>query len=117
MKWVALDTIFWFAAGVLTLSGVVRFVVYPMWREVKEALVWWRKFQRDWDGEEEEPGRTRVPGVMERLNEMDGQLQRNGGNSLKDKVFDTYRVVEDLSDRLTVVEQRQCRIEEHIFGS
>jgi hypothetical protein len=109
-----LDTIFWLAAGILTVSGVVRYVVYPMWREVKDALGWWRKFQRDWDGEPEEPGRTRVPGVMERLNGIDGQLHRNGGESLKDKVCDTHELALGLSSRVGEIEVRQIQIAERL---
>ena len=30
---------------------------------------------RDWEGEEAEPGRDRVPGVMERLNSIETELQ------------------------------------------
>lgn len=41
---------------------------------------------RDWEGEEESPGRDRVPGVMERLNKLDGELSQNGGKSTKDTV-------------------------------
>jgi hypothetical protein len=109
-----LDTIFWFAAGVLTLAGVARYVFYPMWREIREALTWWRKFQRDWDGEPEEPGRTRVPGVMERLNGIDGQLHRNGGESLKDKVCDTHELALGLSSRVGEIEIRQIEIADRL---
>ena len=45
---------------------------------------------RDWEGEEEEPGRDRVPGVMERLNKLDGELSNNGGSTTKDKVDQLY---------------------------
>lgn len=106
----SLDTVFWLAAGILTLSGVVRYVLYPMWREIKDALHWWRKFQRDWDGEPEEPGRSAVPGVMQRLNTIDGQLHRNGGESLKDKVVETWEMAKGLSNRVTVIEGRQREI-------
>lgn len=41
---------------------------------------------RDWEGEEQSPGRDRVPGVMERLNKLDGELSNNGGSTTKDKV-------------------------------
>lgn len=43
-------------------------------------------FMRDWDGTQKEPGRDAVPGVMERLNRLDGELSRNGGKSVKDTV-------------------------------
>lgn len=41
---------------------------------------------RDWEGEEASPGRDRVPGVMERINKLDGELSQNGGKSTKDTV-------------------------------
>lgn len=110
-----LELIFFVAAGLVSLAGVIRYVFYPIWRETNELLTWWRKFQRDWDGEEAEPGRTRVPGVMERLNQIDGQLQRNGGESLKDKVCDTHRLAKDLSERMSEVEDRQREIAERVF--
>ena len=46
---------------------------------------------RDWEGEEAEPGRDKVPGVMERLNKMDGELSQNGGyTTVKDRVDRLY---------------------------
>jgi len=47
----------------------------------------WSKFMRDWDGEQATDGRDAVPGVMERINRLDGELSHNGGGSLKDIVF------------------------------
>jgi hypothetical protein len=47
----------------------------------------WAKFIRDWEGEEATEGRDAVPGVMERINRLDGELSHNGGSSLKDIVF------------------------------
>lgn len=49
-------------------------------------MEWMERFKRDWEGEPEEPGRDRVPGVMERLNKLDGELSQNGGKSTKDTV-------------------------------
>lgn len=49
------------------------------------------RFMRDWEGEEAAPGRDRVPGVMERLNKMDGELSQNGGyTTVKDRVDCLY---------------------------
>jgi len=110
----ALETIFWIAAGLLSIAGVGHYLIYPAWREVREMLDWWRKFQRDWDGEEQEPGRARVPGVMERLNGIDGQLHRNGGESLKDKVCDTHELALGLSARVGEIEVRQKQIADRL---
>jgi hypothetical protein len=62
-------------------------------------MQWMERFMRDWEGEEASPGRDRVPGVMERLNKMDGELSQNGGyTTVKDRVDRLYenqaRVIE-----------------------
>ena len=48
------------------------------------------RFMRDWEGTPEEPGRAAVPGVMQRLNKLDGELSNNGGSTTKDKVDKLY---------------------------
>lgn len=111
---VSIETVFWLSAGILSVAGVVRYVVIPVWSEIRDLLTWWRKFMRDWDGEPEEAGRARVPGVMERLNGIDGQLHRNGGESLKDKVCDTHELALDLSQRVGDIELRQIEIASRI---
>jgi hypothetical protein len=74
------------AAAILGLIVLVGRVVYPPLKTIKTFLDWLDKFRRDWEGEEAEPGRDRIPGVMERLNRLDGELSNNGGTSLKDAV-------------------------------
>jgi hypothetical protein len=72
----------------IVLTGwflIVRFVK-PMFKRVNFWMTTWERFMIDWAGEEARPGRDAVPGVMERLNEIDGQLRNNGGSSLKDAV-------------------------------
>jgi hypothetical protein len=44
------------------------------------------QFLRDWSGEEERPGHPATPGVMERLQKIEKELQHNGGSSIKDAV-------------------------------
>lgn len=105
------NAVVWVAAGLVTLVTLGRLVVYPIFKEVREVVAWWKKFMRDWDGEEEQPGRTRVPGVMERLNAIDGQLHRNGGESLKDKVCEVHDLASRLYDRVEVIEDRQMQIQ------
>lgn len=58
----------------------------PITRTVKDLSEKLDKFFRDWDGTPAEPGRDAVPGVMERLNKLDGELSKNGGKSVKDTV-------------------------------
>lgn len=73
-------------AAILGLIVLVGRVLYPPYLVLKTFLNWLDKFRRDWEGEEAEPGRDKVPGVMERLNRLDGELSNNGGLSLKDAV-------------------------------
>ena len=62
----------------------------PFRKKIKRWASWMEMFMRDWEGEEEAPGRDRVPGVMERLNKLDGELSNNGGGTTKDKVDKLY---------------------------
>jgi len=62
----------------------------PFRKKIKRWASWMEMFMRDWEGEEEGPGRDRVPGVMERLNKLDGELSNNGGGTTKDKVDKLY---------------------------
>ena len=61
---------------------------------------------RDWAGEDAKPGRSRVPGVMERLNEIDGALKNNGGTSVKDAVDRIEIRVNEIDDRLADGDQK-----------
>lgn len=77
------------AGVVIAITGAilgVTQVVFPLWRKVSNLFDTWASFVRDWNGTEPEPGRAAVPGVMERLNKLDGELSHNGGTSLKDAV-------------------------------
>ena len=60
------------------------------------------------EGEEEAPGRAPVPGVMERLNKLDGELSNNGGSTTKDKVDQLYDnqaiFMKSVSQRLSAIE-------------
>ena len=73
--------------GALISLGVL---LNPLRKKVKRWASWMERFMRDWEGEEAEPGRDRVPGVMERLNKLDGELSNNGGSTTKDKVDRLY---------------------------
>ena len=73
--------------GALISLGVL---LNPLRKKAKRWANWMERFMRDWEGEEAEPGRDRVPGVMERLNKLDGELSNNGGSTTKDKVDKLY---------------------------
>lgn len=73
--------------GALIGLGVL---ISPIVKKVKRWAEWFERFQRDWEGTPEEPGRAAVPGVMHRLNKLDGELSNNGGSTTKDKVDKLY---------------------------
>lgn len=79
------NTIITIGAIAGALAAVIAVIAVPI-KKLKIFFTWLDKFRRDWEGEEAEPGRDRVPGVMERLNRLDGELSNNGGSSLKDAV-------------------------------
>lgn len=71
---------------VLTAYFLIVKFIGPFVKRVKNWMNTWENFMIDWSGEEARPGRDRVPGVMERLNSIDGELKNNGGSSIKDAV-------------------------------
>jgi hypothetical protein len=83
MTWEGLVALAVGATAVLGLLAIIHSqLLIPMKSMVKE----WGLFMRDWAGEPARDGRDPIPGVMERLNNIDGELKRNGGRSIKDTV-------------------------------
>lgn len=74
------------AGATASALASVFFVIAPSLRKIRSMMEWLEKFRRDWEGEPGGPGRDPVPGVMERLNRLDGELSNNGGSSLKDAI-------------------------------
>jgi hypothetical protein len=87
-------------ASVATALGVI---FRPGYKKLKELSGWFDHFQRDWMGEEESPGRDRVPGVMERLNKLDGELSQNGGKSTKDVANKVLYKQERLEEKVDIM--------------
>ena len=87
-------------ASVLTALGVI---LRPGYKRVKEFSDWFDHFKRDWMGEEEAPGRDRIPGVMERLNKLDGELSQNGGKSTKDVANKVLYKQEKMEEKVDVM--------------
>jgi hypothetical protein len=61
-------------------------LIKPLFVRLFKLFDTWESFIKDWAGEDAAPGRDRIPGVMERLNRIDGELKHNGGSSIKDQV-------------------------------
>ena len=80
--------------------GVIWKLTRPIIRKTQNLLNSLDKFVRDWEGEEEAPGRAKVPGVMERLNRIDGELKHNGGSSMKDSLKRVEKKLNEIDARL-----------------
>lgn len=96
-----------FSAGALTVLTLLTVIFRKPIARFATFLEWVEKFQADWDGEPAREGRDHTPGVMERLNAIDGEFKHNGGSTLKDAMYRTERKVDEVSTRLQVVEKAQ----------
>jgi len=117
-----MDDLTWLA-GLISAVAVVVGAVWALLRPLKQQADRIEMFWEDWNGTDARPGHSAVPGVMDRLASIDGELQRNGGNSLKDQVAATVHKVDqlaaqnaaehvDLGDRIqSIVEAKENRDE------
>ena len=99
--------------GVITAALLgLRQLLQPYKDKFEHFMNWFEDFKRDWSGEEEAPGRDRIPGVMERLNRLDGELSSNGGKSTKDVVNKLYDNQGILMEAFVEMGERLIAIEE-----
>lgn len=76
------------------------------------------RFMRDWEGEEALPGRDAIPGVMQRLNNMDGELSQNGGfTTVKDRVDRLYENQAILMEAFVEMGERLISIENCLMNT
>lgn len=78
-------------------------IIAPIIKRISVFLDWLEKFREDWEGEPEVKGRAATPGVMERLNRIDGEFQRNGGGSMKDTLVAAVAAAQTNGQRLDSV--------------
>jgi hypothetical protein len=101
--------------GIITAALLgLRQLLEPYKEKADSFMSWFEDFKRDWSGEEESPGRDRIPGVMERLNRLDGELSSNGGKSTKDVVNKLYDNQGVLMEAFVEMGERLISIEEHL---
>ena len=101
--------LFYWAGGVVTVGaaiGVLWKLLKPIFDRLHSVMDNLDVFMRDWAGEEKAPGRSAVPGVMERLNRIDGELKRNGGSSMKDAINRIEQKLSQIDERLETGNER-----------
>ena len=89
----------WIVVVAAAVTVLIK-VVSPLWKKTKKLLDNLERFTRDWFGEEASQGRDAVPGVMERLNNIDGELKHNGGSTMKDAIKRIENKLKVIDDRL-----------------
>lgn len=93
--------------GIVATALVAIFkIIIPFSKKIKNWVTNWEAFMEDWSGQDARPGRDRVPGVMERLNDIDGELKNNGGSSVKDGVDRIEKDVKGLSLDTKIIKAR-----------
>ena len=111
------QTIFYWAAAIVAVGSALVMLwklIKPICDRIHNFMDAWDAFLRDWAGEPASPGRSAVPGVMERLNRIDGELKRNGVSSMKDALNRVEKMLEQIDARLEDGNKRFDSIEEKI---
>jgi hypothetical protein len=115
-----IDAIVAVSIAITTILGAV-FTLFkflqPLTKALSQISERLDKFFRDWDGTPAEPGRDEVPGVMERLNKLDGELSRNGGKSVKDVVNRIEKRLEEGDKNFNEFGKRITAIESSLNSS
>lgn len=98
-------TIVSIVGGALAISGFL----FSIWRTITKTTKKLDLFWEDWNGEAARPGRDKTPGVMERLNKIDGELKHNGGSTMKDAVKRIEQKLDRIEER---IEKGDARFQE-----
>jgi uncharacterized protein YoxC len=117
-----LDTWQSIAVIVGTVLAILTVIIIPVWKKFRKFIKGWDLFMRDWQGEPDEPGRDAAPGIMERLNNIDGEFKRKSdGTTLKDAVATMSDTLEEvlkqltgMNSRVTSMDERQERFESRL---
>lgn len=105
------------SAGVIAVGGafgILWKLISPLVKKTKALMEALDRFTRDWFGEESSPGRDRIPGVMERLNNIDGELKHNGGSTMKDAIKRIEQKLAKIDARLESGDKRMTEIEKRL---
>jgi hypothetical protein len=110
------DWIAWIlgATAIVIAIGGAYAVIRPFFKRINFWIITWEQFMVDWAGTPAREGRDAIPGVMERLNNIDGELKRNGGKSIKDTVNRIEKRLIEGDKKFSNLEQRVFVLEERI---
>ena len=89
-------------------------LISPAVKKIKEISEHLENFIEDWQGTPARDGRDSVPGVMDRLNKIDGELTHNGGSSVKDAVQRIESGIIRINERLEEGDKKFDEIEDRL---
>ena len=88
------DDLIWLAGLVAAVTTILAFL--QLW--VVRPLKWLADAADDWRGTPARPGHKAVPGIAERIQLIEAEMGRNGGESLKDRVCEIDRKLDALTE-------------------
>lgn len=97
-----------FVTGVMVVIGFLTWVVKVPGKAVWSFLHFMGQFKRDWLGEPAQPGRPAVPGMMERMQRIDGQMGGDDEPSLVDMVQSTAIAIDEIHHQLPCMIHPPC---------
>lgn len=99
---IGLDDILAFVAGA---TAILTFLSVWVIKPLRRAQQSFDDFMDEWRGTPARPGHDSIPGIPERIQRIELEVKRNGGQSLKDRVCEVDRKVDALAAR---IEQKDC---------
>jgi hypothetical protein len=101
-------------AGIITavaaaLTALYRIFMRPITQRIRIHLDWNERFRQDWEGTPLDPDRPwdpHSPGVLERLNALDGEFHDRGNGSLKASVRRIETAVNQMSVQMSTALER-----------
>lgn len=112
-----MNSVIVWSTAVITVGGALAVLwklIKPLVVKTQTLLEALERFTRDWFGESGWEGRHPIPGVMERLNRIDGELQHNSGSSMKDALRRIEQKINIIDERLIEGEVRFEKVESRI---
>jgi len=93
------EDLIWLAGLVTAVSTILGFLQVFLVRPLRRLMRAGEAIAEAWNGTPARPGFDAIPGIPERIQRIEREVQRNGGASLKDRVFEIDRKLDALADQ------------------
>lgn len=103
--------LFWVGAITAVIAFITlihRTFLVPLYKKLK----WHEDFRKMWDGVEATDTMKEIPGVIKRLNRIDGELKSNGGSTMKDTLNKNHEDLQSVMSSLEKICKSIGRIED-----